>query len=90
MGAALSRPRSPGVTQASAIRSFAFKLATANSRSGQRRLMVIDAIAGILAADSDEAGRVFRFEAGHPFRFESGHHSDLKVAGVASPGGLLG
>ena len=40
--------------------------------------------------DSDEAGRVFRFEAGHPFRFESGHHSDLKVAGVASPGGLLG
>jgi hypothetical protein len=52
--------------------------------------MVIDAIAGILAADSDEAGPGFRFEAGHPFRFESGHHSDLKVAGVASPGGLLG
>src|SRR5271166_568488 len=42
------------------------------------------------SADSDEAGRVFRFEAGHPFRFESGHHSDLKVAGVALPGGLLG
>jgi hypothetical protein len=35
-----------------------------------------------LSADSDEAGRVFRFE--------SGHHSDLKAAGVASPSGSLG
>ena len=38
-------------------------------------------------ADSDEAGRVFRFESGHPFRFESGHHSDLKAAGVGHPAG---
>ena len=28
------------------------------------------------AADSDKAGRVFRFESGHPFRFQSGHQSD--------------
>jgi hypothetical protein len=48
-----------------------------------------DTLQDIIAA-SDEAGRVFRFEAGHPFRFESGHHCELKVAGVASPGGLLG
>jgi hypothetical protein len=40
-----------------------------------------------LPADSDEAGRVFRFESGHPFRFESGHHSDLKAAGVGHPAG---
>ena len=38
-------------------------------------------------ADSDEAGRVFRFETGHPFRFESGHRSDLKAAGVGHPAG---
>jgi hypothetical protein len=30
-------------------------------------------------ADSDDAGRAFRFE--------SGHHSDLKAAGVGSPSG---
>jgi hypothetical protein len=35
--------------------------------------------AAIADADSDEAGRVFRFE--------SGHHSDLKAAGVGSPSG---
>ena len=44
----------------------------------------------LLLADSDEAGRGFRFESGHPFRFESGHRSDLKAAGVASPSGSLG
>ena len=37
---------------------------------------------GSLLADSDEAGRVFRFE--------SGHRSDLKAAGVALPSGSLG
>jgi hypothetical protein len=37
---------------------------------------------GNLIADSDEAGRVFRFE--------SGHHSDLKAAGVGTPSGSLG
>ena len=44
-----------------------------------------DAATLLRVADSDEAGRVFRFESGHPFRFESGHPSDLKAAGVASP-----
>jgi hypothetical protein len=39
---------------------------------------------GIENADSDEVGRVFRYESGHLFRSEAGHPSEMKAAGVAS------
>jgi hypothetical protein len=78
-----------------ALSAFSLKIQTMD-RATVWEQKVADGSAGYLIseslrqalADSDEAGRVFRFESGHPFRFESGHHSE--AAGVGSPSGSLG
>jgi hypothetical protein len=57
------------------------KLDTALDKIGQWTIEIVkrsDAVYGFVA-DSDEAGR--------GFRFENGHHSDLKAAGWRHPAG---